>query len=114
MYKRQEQIQEEQRQVQNLVVTSIATGLSRLSEGDLTFRITERFPPNYESLREDFNGSVATLSDAIESILHASATIRSGSGEISKAADDLSLRTQQQASSLEETAAALLKEELTT
>ncbi len=104
---RSEQIQEEQRQVQNLVVTSIATGLSRLSEGDLTFRITERFPPNYESLREDFNGSVATLSDAIESILHASATIRSGSGEISKAADDLSLRTQQQASSLEETAAAL-------
>lgn len=104
---RNEQIQAEQRQVQNLVVTSIATGLSRLAEGDLTFRITERFPPNYESLRQDFNNSVGVLSDAIESILHASATIRSGSGEISKAADDLSLRTQQQASSLEETAAAL-------
>ncbi len=26
--------------------------------------ISERFPPNYESLREDFNGSVAALSDA--------------------------------------------------
>ncbi len=105
--KRNEQIQAEQRQVQNLVVTSIATGLSHLANGDLTFRITEPFPPNYESLREDFNGSVAVLSDAIQGIYNASATIRSGSGEISKAADDLSLRTQQQASSLEETAAAL-------
>ena len=33
--------------------------------------------------------------------------IRTGSGEISQAADDLSRRTEQQAASLEETAAAL-------
>ncbi|HHZ07394.1 MAG TPA: HAMP domain-containing protein [Rhizobiales bacterium] len=104
---RNEQIQAEQRQVQNHVVTSIATGLSHLADGDLTFRINEPFPPTYESLREDFNRSLAVLSDAILGIHQASATIRSGSGEISKAADDLSLRTQQQASSLEETAAAL-------
>ncbi len=104
---RNEQIQAEQRQVQSHVVTSIATGLSHLADGDLAFRITEPFPPNYESLREDFNRSLAVLSDAIQGIHQASVTIRSGSGEISKAADDLSLRTQQQASSLEQTAAAL-------
>jgi len=104
---RNEQAQAEQRRAQALVVTSIGTGLSHLAEGDLSFRITEPFPADYEALRQDFNNSVGVLSDAIESILHASATIRSGSGEISKAADDLSLRTQQQASSLEETAAAL-------
>jgi len=104
---RNEQVQAEQRRVQALVVTSIGTGLSHLADGDLTFRITEPFPADYEALRQDFNSSVGVLSDAIQGILQASATIRSGSGEISKAADDLSLRTQQQASSLEETAAAL-------
>ena len=104
---RNEKIQAEQRQVQNLVVTSIGTGLSHLADGDLSFRINEPFPADYESLRHDFNSAVGVLSEAILGIHHASATIRSGSGEISKAADDLSLRTQQQASSLEETAAAL-------
>jgi methyl-accepting chemotaxis protein len=104
---RNDEIQAEQRRVQTEVVTAIASGLSRLAHGDLVHRIDTPFPAQYESLRSDFNGAVASLADAVKGIHHAASGIRSGSGEISKASDDLSLRTQQQASSLEETAAAL-------
>jgi methyl-accepting chemotaxis protein len=102
-----DRIGQEQKRVQTQVVTSVAAGLERLAHGDLTFRIDDEFPPAYEALRNDFNVAVASLSDAIRSILGASASIRSGSSEITRAADDLSSRTQQQASSIEETAAAL-------
>src|SRR5690606_18841880 len=47
------------------------------------------------------------LQDAMSVVVTNVSAIRSGSGEISQAADDLSRRTEQQAASLEETAAAL-------
>ncbi|QDY99746.1 HAMP domain-containing protein [Nitratireductor mangrovi] len=102
-----EALRAEAEQAQTQVVTSIADGLARLAKGDLTTRIDEPFPDAYEGLRKDFNGAVGTLSETIAAILKTTAAIRSGSGEISNAADDLSMRTQQQASGLEEAAAAL-------
>ncbi len=92
---------------QALVVKEIATGLARLSGGDLTFRLHESFAPRYETLRADFNNAVTTLQETMAVISSNTAAIRSGTDEISSAADDLSRRTEQQAASLEETAAAL-------
>lgn len=89
------------------VVRGLADGLGRLAEGDLTARIEQPFPGEYEKLRADFNEAMGTLQEAMKTIVVNAGGIRSGAGEISQAADDLSRRTEQQAASLEETAAAL-------
>jgi len=96
-----------QAEAQNKVVTSLAEGLGRLSEGDLTVRIETPFAANYEGLRADFNQTVARLQDAMGAVVDAVGGLHAGAGGIASEAGDLSRRTEQQAASLEETAAAL-------
>jgi methyl-accepting chemotaxis protein len=103
----QEKLRAVLEQEQNQVVQGLATGLDRLTNGDLTFRLEEPFAPAYEKLRTDFNTTVGQLQEIIRSIASGASGIESTSGEISSAADDLSRRTEQQAASLEQTAAAL-------
>ena len=92
---------------QEAVVATIAEGLARLSQGDLTGRLNQAFAAEYEKLRSDFNATANSLQDALGTISHATSGISAGSDQIAKASDDLSRRTEQQAASLEETAAAL-------
>lgn len=92
---------------QKRVVETLATGLSRLSGGDLTARLDAAFPADYEKLRADFNTAMAQLEDAMSIIAANASGIQTGASEISQASDDLSRRTEQQAATLEETAAAL-------
>jgi methyl-accepting chemotaxis protein len=94
------------------VVASIATGLEALSKGELTFRLSETFPKEFQKLHDDFNSAMVRLQDAMQQIKTAALGIRAGTDEISQSADDLSRRTEQQAASLEESAAAL--DEITT
>ena len=89
------------------VVEALAAALRRLADGDLSARLNEVFPGDYEVVRGDFNDAVAKLDAALSSVVESVEGIRSGSSEITHAADDLSRRTEQQAASLEETAAAL-------
>ena len=91
----------------NRFVTSITDGLEHLSEGDLTCRLTQAFSEEYEKIRADFNVSADKLQQVMLSVSTNTQAIRSGTKEIAVAADDLSRRTEQQAASLEETAAAL-------
>ncbi len=91
----------------NRFVTSITEALEHLSEGDLTCRLTQAFSEEYEKIRADFNVSAEKLQQVMVSVSANTQAIRSGTKEISVAADDLSRRTEQQAASLEETAAAL-------
>ena len=92
---------------QNTVVTSLASGLRQLAEGNLTSRIDTTFTADYEQLRSDFNEAMGKMQEAMKSVVVNAGGIRTGAGEISQASDDLSRRTEQQAASLEETAAAL-------
>jgi methyl-accepting chemotaxis protein len=89
------------------VVSSIGSGLERLSAGDLTFQISKTFPPEYEKLRAHFNGAMMQLQETMKNVVGRTHGLRSGGQEITQASDDLSKRTEQQAASLEETAAAL-------
>jgi methyl-accepting chemotaxis protein len=89
------------------VVDGIAAGLDRLSRGQLAFRLSAAFAPEYEKLRADFNAAMAQLQDTMRVIVDRSSAIGASAHEISQASDDLSRRTEQQAASLEETAAAL-------
>ena len=92
---------------QALVVQSFGVALDRLAQGDLTYHVNDSLPVEYEKLRSDFNAAMAALKDTMSVVVTNVSAIRSGSGEISHAADDLSRRTEQQAASLEETPAAL-------
>jgi methyl-accepting chemotaxis protein len=91
----------------DFVVEALATGLERLSGGDLLFRLGTPFSAEYETLRRDFNAAMDKMQQTMRSIAAATEGVRAGSGEITQASDDLSRRTEQQAASLEQTAAAL-------
>ncbi len=88
-------------------VSALATGLAALSRGKLDQRITRAFAPSLDHLRHDFNNSLAGLEATIATIGNSVTTIRAGSGELKMASDDLSRRTERQAATLEEAAAAL-------
>ncbi|UZF94673.1 methyl-accepting chemotaxis protein [Bosea sp. NBC_00550] len=105
--RRNEADRAEHARVQAGVVQALATGLERLSDGDLTYRIQDAFTTEYVKLRDDFNGAIAKLQDAMRQIATNTESMKAGSTEISQAADDLASRTEQQASSVEETATAL-------
>jgi methyl-accepting chemotaxis protein len=92
---------------QRRVVEDLSTALEQLAQGDLTRPIAAPFPPDYESLRVNYNGALKRLHDAIADISGGVSSLREGSNGISSAADQLAHRTEQQAASLEETAAAL-------
>ncbi|MEH6718095.1 MAG: CHASE3 domain-containing protein, partial [Aurantimonas endophytica] len=80
----------------------IEVGFERLSDGDLTVRMTEAVAPEFEPIRAKFNDSVAQLETAIGGVVVAISSIRTGLGEINTASNDLAHRTEQQAASLEE------------
>ena len=94
-------------EAQATVVQSLAFGLEKLSQGDLTVRLNQNFPPEYVKLQADFNGAMSQLQDAMTVVAANAAGIRSGISEITVASDNLAHRTEQQAASLEQTAAAL-------
>jgi methyl-accepting chemotaxis protein len=89
------------------IVQLLGDGLARVAEKDLTFRLTDEVPPSYRRLQTDFNTAVGQLSEAIGEMAESTRLLGAGMQETVAAADDLSRRTESQASSLEETAAAL-------
>ncbi|USI74725.1 methyl-accepting chemotaxis protein [Sphingomonas morindae] len=99
-----EQAKEEQAR---LIIASIGSGLEALSRGDLTYRVTAELDGNFVKLKNDYNGALDSLATTMAAFTEAASGINSGSVEIRQASEDLSNRTEQQAASLEETAAAL-------
>ncbi|WP_291730816.1 methyl-accepting chemotaxis protein [Leisingera sp. F5] len=93
------------------VIDRLRSGLKRLSEGDLSDRITEQFSADYDPLRVNFNETVDKLNELMADVVQAGARIQRQSDEIQTASEELSGRTESQAATLEETAAAL--EEMT-
>lgn len=89
------------------VVGELAARLRALSEGDLTAHIVAEFPHTYVDLKTNFNSALGSLSTLIGSVIESASTIRTGSGEIAQASEDLARRTESNAASLEETSAAI-------
>jgi methyl-accepting chemotaxis protein len=101
---------EEQRRTaekQTQVVRALNAGLGRLSEGDLTFRLTDDFPDAYEEIKDEFNLTITRLQETIEALSKATHEVSNASTDISASATDLSQRTEEQAASLEQTSASL-------
>ena len=102
-----ETIRAEAEAIQKSVVETTAQSLARLADGDLTTRIVEEFPGDYAQLKTDFNAAMARLEEAMHEVAENVGMMRAGANEISGASDDLSSRTERQAASLQQTAAAL-------
>ncbi len=90
-----------------IATSGLADGLKRLASGDLAFQINDVFAPDFEALRLDFNRSLKQLGGTLAEISHSIETMNDGTREIAHGSVDLSKRTEQQAATLEETAAAL-------
>lgn len=95
-----------------VAVTSLADALGRLASGDMTSVIDTPFEGELDRLRQDFNTSVARLREALCEVGDNARAIDAGARQIRSAADALARRTEHQAASVEETAAAL--EQITT
>ncbi len=92
---------------QERIVAALALACERLSEGNLTYRIAEDFPPAYQKVKDDLNAAIAQMQRAIAVISAATRGIQVNADAVANASDDLSNRTEQQAATLEETTAAL-------
>lgn len=104
---RQQMAKEEEDRKLQAAVAELAQGLKNLAEGDLISSIDAEFEVGMEPLRQNFNISVQKLHDTMCQIATTAGTIKINSSEISNATLELSGRTEHQAASLEETAAAL-------
>jgi methyl-accepting chemotaxis protein len=89
------------------VMKILAQALASLAGADLTTRIGDVLPPEFAQLRQDFNAAIERLSGTFAGIRTNVSVINNGVAEISTASDDLARRTETQASSLEQTNAAL-------
>jgi methyl-accepting chemotaxis protein len=89
------------------VADELGAGLARLSECNIRMTIDDPFAERFDTLRRDFNNSIATFQATLEQVLSKTAHINDNSQAMREAADNLSRRTEQQAAALEETAAAL-------
>jgi len=94
---------------QKIVTGALRDSLAAMTAGDLTSPITAEFPPAYTELKTNFNAALDSLRDLIGSVTESSVAIRTGSGEIAHASEDLARRTESNAASLEETSAALMQ-----
>ena len=88
-------------------IGALAAGLTELAEKRLDHRIATNLPAAYRRLQDDFNKAVGALATAFAEVSGMIETVTSGTREIAAAAGDLALRTEQQASGLEESAAAV-------
>lgn len=99
--------QREAQDRQRAVVDTLSAALDQLSDGNLVHRIETPLAPEYESLRAAFNQSTDRLANLMKQVSSSAGGVSTGAAEIRAASDDLALRNEQQAASLEETAAAM-------
>ncbi|WP_223274890.1 methyl-accepting chemotaxis protein [Tateyamaria sp. syn59] len=92
---------------QSVVVTSLRDGLEYVAQGDLSYRIDEAFPEEYEPLRRDFNRAVGTLGDVIADVMHGTTDLMQLVATVERSAHDLARRTEAQVASLEVTSHAV-------
>jgi methyl-accepting chemotaxis protein len=95
-------------QQQAEVVSALGRALADLADGDLTVRLRAKaFSGAYRQLGEDFERAVGRLQQTISTLVDCAHEIGASVGEVSRAASDLSRRTETQAASLVQTVAAL-------
>ncbi|MBI1172192.1 HAMP domain-containing protein [bacterium] len=98
---------EEEAECQKRVVQDLSIGLQKLAAGDLTCRLPKDFPESYRQVHDDFNAALAQLGSALRAVINTAQQIGLGADDISRQSGNLSQRTENQAATLEQTAAAM-------
>jgi len=80
---------------------------TRLAAGDLSFDVQRHGDDEMGDLLESLGRSVRSFRDALQRVLQSSDSIHTASSEVAIGNNDLSARTEQQASSLQQTAASM-------
>jgi len=88
------------------VITALSDALHAMTEGDFVTRL-DGLPPGYEDLQRDFEAMRSKVSTALAHVADNASHVDSGAREIRQASDDLAVRTEHQAASLEEASAAM-------
>ncbi|MES6482633.1 methyl-accepting chemotaxis protein, partial [Cutibacterium acnes] len=83
-------------------VTGTGNMLDAMANGDLSKRIEQEYQGSFEGLKRDANATADKLTEVINGINTSANLVASGAEEISQGNADLSQRTEEQASSLEE------------
>jgi|GEM_PF-1004918 len=92
---------------QALITSTLAQGLRRLAEGDLSTRIEADFPGGYRALKDDFNRAMDALADIVSAVKGSAGLLEHATDAIAVAAAQLSTRTESAAATLEQSAAAV-------
>ena len=90
-----------------LIVASIGEGLSRLSQGDLTVRITQGLEGPFAKLESDFNAAVSALQATLDRVARATDNVGTGTRDIHEASAHLATRTQRQSGAIAQTTVAV-------
>ncbi len=93
------------------VINDVSQVMSAMSQGDLSYKIEGKYKGAFKELKEYVNGSISQITTVIDDITDSANLVRTGSQEIALGNMDLSKRTNQQSSSLEDTASSM--EEIT-
>ena len=86
---------------------SFSEALDKLSSGDLSHRITDKYIDEYECIRAGFNTTAEKLETVLASVAGGARKISSETERIFSASQHLSKHTEEQASALEETSASM-------
>lgn len=92
---------------QKHAIEQVRQSINAMARGDLTTAISQTFPPEYEQIRLDLNEMAGRLGHVMAAVVDRAQAIQAQADEINTASGDLSRRTEQQAATLEETAAAI-------
>lgn len=90
-----------------VVIADLSEVLSALAQGDLNQRIDKDFRGAFATVKTNVNATADKLAEVVGQLESATDAIANAAAEVSGGNTDLSERTEQQASNLEETAAAL-------
>jgi methyl-accepting chemotaxis protein len=102
---RRVQIEEERKRQEALdqMVTELSDALEALASGDLTVRVPDFSTDELRVIGDNFNKALQRLEGIIHEVIDISTGIGDSSGSLANAAENLALRTEQQASALAET-----------
>ncbi|ETW13602.1 methyl-accepting chemotaxis-like protein [Roseivivax marinus] len=99
--------EDRQRERQREVMQHLGRGLKALSEGNLTFRLTDAFPADYEDVRTHFNGAMDAIDAAVAQVSSRAESMLEEVRGLRSTAADLSARSKRQSHSLESSAGSL-------
>ncbi len=89
------------------VIEELGAGLGRLADSNIRMTLDHPFSPEFEPLRRDFNVSIGAFQQTLSAVLDRTHDLARNGTAMRHSAEELSDRTNQQVTALEQTASAL-------